>query len=357
MSRLHVVVGGQFGSEAKGHVAGHLAKDERVGAVVRVAGPNAGHTAYDKDGTAWALRQIPVAAVTNPECELMLAAGSEIDPDVLGYEVDELERVGFEIRDRLVIDPQATVIGPEHKETERWRGLTRRVGSTAKGIGAARAARVMREAETADTSLRANYPVADVAAGVRAHISRQEDVVIEGTQGYGLGLHAGYYPFCTSSDCRAIDFLAMVGVSPWSRLEYRGATQLLVWPVFRTYPIRVAGNSGPLSGELTWEEMAERTNGHAQPERTTVTQLVRRIGEWDPVLARAAMIANGAPSDSVKPVLTFLDYEFPDLANKAEIPDGHPAWEFLETRSQELDSTIALVATGPNTIIDLWETR
>ena len=61
MSRLQVVVGGQFGSEAKGACTAFLARkaaQNGLAAVIRVAGPNAGHTAYDSAGKNWALRQI-----------------------------------------------------------------------------------------------------------------------------------------------------------------------------------------------------------------------------------------------------------------------------------------------------------
>ena len=50
--------------------------------------------------------------------------------------------------------------------------------------------------------------------------------------------------------------------------------------VARTYPIRVAGNSGPLKNELTWEEISRRV-GKQVMERTTVTNKIRRVGEWD----------------------------------------------------------------------------
>ena len=66
MGKLQVIVGGQAGSEAKGHVAAQLASPELTPeglAAVRVAGPNAGHSAVDATGRKWALRQIPVAAV------------------------------------------------------------------------------------------------------------------------------------------------------------------------------------------------------------------------------------------------------------------------------------------------------
>ena len=66
-AKLDVVVGAQYGSEAKGHLVADLAarrmKEGLNPLVVRVAGPNAGHTGYDHNGKPWALRSVPVAAV------------------------------------------------------------------------------------------------------------------------------------------------------------------------------------------------------------------------------------------------------------------------------------------------------
>lgn len=363
MGTLHVVVGGLYGSEAKGHVTGWLAKSPHVAAVARVAGPNAGHTAY-RDGVGFALRQIPCAAVTNLDCRLIIAAGSEIDPDVLYGEIDQLEAAGIPVRDRLWIDPEATVITEDHKQAETK--LTGRIGSTAKGIGAARSDRLMRNATTWEEWYKSlprddymdnmSLNMVPTAPMLNSAFASDKDVIIEGTQGFGLGLHAGEYPYCTSSDCRAIDFLAMTGLNPWAP-----SIELQVWPVFRTYPIRVAGNSGPMYRELSWEELAARTNGYIKPERTTVTKKVRRIGEWDANLAHRAMVANGWPSHRLYPVLTFVDYVFPELASVGDrgTLDRHPdLWSFIQRIEADLGTLndparLAAFTTGPDTLVPL----
>lgn len=364
MGTIHVVVGGGYGSEAKGHITGWLARTDRVSpqAVIRVAGPNAGHSAYDMLGRKWALRQVPVAAVTNLEAGMYIAAGSEIDPAVLEAEVTALEEAGIPVRDRLFIHPSATVIEPRHHTAEQ--SLTFKIGSTAKGIGAARADRIMRSAKTwwdweheqpADSP---DYRLSDYhQSDLRNILLESGNVIIEGTQGYGLGLHTTHYPYATSSDCRAVDFLAMAGLSPWM-----DGVEVAVWPVFRTYPIRVAGNSGPMYRELDWAELAERTGGYIQPERTTVTNNIRRIGEWDSQLAQRAMRANGAPSENIYPVLMFVDYVFPELAGVTDsdkIQDRASLNEYLlDIEDDLLGTPLAAIGTGPNSIIplrkDLW---
>jgi adenylosuccinate synthase len=293
---LKVVTGGQFGSEAKGAVTAALCneavKDGHDVHVVRVGGPNAGHTAYDPDGQKWALRQVPAGMVVHSDVQGYIADGSEIDLVVLTDELDRLEAAGHKVRDRLTVSGEATVIGQEHKRREQ--ALVGQIGSTGKGIGAARADRLLRTAHrVSDFAGRGALPDLGVRIEEANRIGpgltmlardRYSSVVVEGVQGYGLGLHAGFYPQCTSSDVRAIDSLAAAGISPWGLMP---DLDLELHLVVRPYPIRVAGNSGPLRGETSWEELG------LEPERTTVTQKIRRVGEFDLDLVREAIQANG----------------------------------------------------------------
>jgi len=355
---LSVVVGGQYGSEGKGAVAGFLTSEklDQPGpfACVRVAGPNAGHTVMGRgpngepEGTySWRLRTIPVAAVSNPKADLVIAAGSEIEPAVLTDELESLEKAGYEVKRRLYIDGQATILEEKHKQAEADFGLTAKLGSTGKGIGAARAARLMREAELARSYYDAKeYNVIKTDAYLRKILNDGGHVVIEGTQGYGLGLHAGHYPQCTSSDCRAIDFCAMAGVSPvssWVR-DYK------VWSVMRTFPIRVAGNSGPMLGETSWDELG------LEPELTTVTKKVRRVGAFDFDLAAAAIEANGGPA-VVDIALTMFDYVFPEYKNRHGWLNFHDlsddAQHYIEDIETASGALVKLLGTGPNTVLQV----
>lgn len=328
---VETVVGGQYGSEAKGHVTAQLVKaaaqDARTFVEsnpelelpetinIRVAGPNAGHTVYDEAGNKFALRQIPVGAVYE-DVKLYIAPGSEIDLDVLYDEINTLEHSGHSLAGRLLISQQATVIDRAHKTQEAE--LVGRIGSTGKGIGAARAARLLRQAVTMGQQFffsddgqpfEFREPHEWYANDTYVH-DKNSHIVIEGTQGYGLGLHAGHYPQVTSSDARAIDFQAMAGVDP-TRCSVKSTN----WIVARVFPIRVAGNSGPMKNETTWEAL-----GLAE-ERTTVTQKVRRVGGWDPELLAAAVQANGG--HKAKVVITMLDQIIPELAGYQEEHDEH----------------------------------
>lgn len=310
---LDVVVGSQFGSEGKGHVTAQVvARHHETGQRVinmRVAGPNAGHCVVDAKGTKYPLRSIPVGAAISDDIWCYIAPGSEVDLDVLTYEMDLLHSGGHNVR--LYVHEEATLLTEGHRLAETKVDLQGKIGSTGKGIGAARADRIMRSAQRVSDSNTAARTIASVGGMIVTDhwldnvLSTHNNlsIVIEGTQGYGLGMHAGHYPQCTSSDARAIDFLAMAGVNPWDRR----IDDFQVWAVARVYPIRVAGNSGPLQGETTWEDLG------LPPEHTTVTHKVRRVGEWDSILVRDAIRANGGPG-VVKVALTMVDQKIPALA-------------------------------------------
>lgn len=358
--KLDVVVGAQYGSEAKGHVTqrllerfrqdwtdfGNEAREPRI-LNIRVAGPNAGHTAHDVDGQPVAFRCVPVGALI-PGVTCAIAAGSEIDPRVLLPELElASERRYGDDPFRMVIDRNATVLEPRHVEAER--GMHEAMGSTGKGIGAARADRIMRKAarvadheRTLGIIHRMRVMEGDVAA--LASNGYWDYVVVEGTQGYGLGLHTADYPHTTSSDCRAIDFLAMAGINPWMYLPGDDLITLTIWAVARVYPIRVAGPSGRLKDETSWGELG------LPEERTTVTKKVRRVGGWDQDLVNEAVRANGG-GPVVKLAVTMLDQKYPELRDVREthrVAAHKDAMRWLGEVSNQALASVRMVTTGPN---------
>ena len=351
-TRLDVVVGGQFGSESKGRVTLDVIRKRlsqgHVVFSVRVAGPNAGHVVIDEAGHRWAMRQLPVGFV-EPSAVLFIGPGSEIDRRVLASEIEAVEAAGYEVRDRLYIHPEATYLEPHHIVAEKHSDLTKRLGSTAKGIGAARADRIWRTARR----------VSDVPALFEnlGRIRNPAPVwnapgwawVIEGTQGYGLGLHAGHYPYCTSSNARAIDFCAMAGVTPWDLPDIYDSFR--VWVVVRPNPIRVAGNSGELAGETSWTDLG------LEAERTTVTQKIRRVGQFDPSIVNQAIYANG--HRVVRIALAMADQVAPALAGATEASEVADLEAEQAMVLRDLVEKIPVpylirqIGTGPSTHIDL----
>ena len=332
---------------------------------VRVGGPNAGHSVVgrcpkecgqdDSGHHVWRLRQVPVAAVTNERASLVIAAGSEIDPGVLDREIEELDSAGYDASGRLLVDQSATVLTSDHVAEEENNDIQQRLGSTAKGIGSARADRIWRTAERVGDrdDIFAHVEVLDTAHQLEVFLRNDAAVVVEGTQGYALGLHTENYPFVTSGDCRAIDFLAQAGISPWQTSGPYTDVDLKVVVCLRPYPIRVAGNSGQLKGETSWDELG------LPVEHTTVTQKIRRVGEWDAELAQAALRANGGPRAGVVYVaLTMLDSVEPAVAGQNHAVHGwrpasmpKSASELLHSLGLDTWDHLGYAGTGPDTAI------
>ena len=298
---VSVVIGGQFGSEGKGKVALEIARrsDDPV-AVVRVGGPNSGHTAYDRNGRKRVLRQLPAGCIDR-DVDVVLPAGSYIDVGVLKSELEELDYP----RDRIRISGQARIITDEHKQWEASAGLAGSIGSTGSGVGAAVMASVARGAcnfqlesfEAADHPILEPF-ICDTSEHLRNRLDAGHRVIVEGTQGFGLSLlEGGFWPKATSRSTTAAGALAEAGLSP---VDVDDVTM-----VIRSFPIRVAGDSGPLVDETTWEAIAERA-GRSEDlrEYTTVTRRLRRVGHFDPVLVRRALAVNRP----TRLVLNHLDY-------------------------------------------------
>jgi len=318
-----VVVGGQFGSEAKGKVVSFLANEFDV--AVRTGAPNAGHTVFVND-EEFKLQQVP-ATFSNPKCSLFIGAGALIDPVILRREA---ERTGA--KERIIVDPQAGVIEEKHREKEHE--LVKGIGSTGKGCGAALVDRIWRKDFLLAKDALKDFHIENVSELLNKKIDEGRNILIEGTQGYGLSLYHGIYPYVTSRDTTASGFLSEAGLSP-----------LLVKDiilVIRTFPIRVAGNSGPLPGEITWKEVSERT-GKETSETTTVTGKIRRVAEFDPEIVRKAVFAN-RPTQIA---LQFLNYLFPEDEGKNKWDELSPeAKEYILGLEKEFGVPVTLIGTG-----------
>ena len=265
------VVGGQYGSEGKGKVVTLLAAERREPCVVRCGGPNSGHTTH-AGGTELVLRQVPAAAA-HPGALLMLAAGCAVDVDIL---LEEVEKLGL-ARERIVVDPRAVLISDRDRLAEAE--ATARIGSTASGTGSALARRMsrvrdMRLAADSDV-LCARVRVASVAPLLHDRLERGGDVIVEGTQGFGLSLlHGFHYPYVTARDTTAAGFASEVGLSP------RHIDSITM--VVRTFPIRVGGNSGPIDDEITWDVVRDLSGApETMPEYTSVTRRLRRVAHFN----------------------------------------------------------------------------
>ncbi len=314
------IVGAQFGSEGKGAVI-HRLRD-RFDIAVRTGGPNAGHSFWH-EGTVYKMRQLPVPW-TNHRCELALGAGAVIDPEVLAAEQRMTGRTPY-------IDRNATFILPEDKQRETRSGLVENIGSTGEGVGAARIGKIARSERQRLAGYHDGYNITDVSRMLDEALILDKHILLEGTQGAGLSLHHGRWPFVTSNDTNAAQLLADSGIAP-NRLSHT----LLV---ARTYPIRVGGRSGPLYQEIEWGNIP----GDVEPERTTVTNRQRRIGLWDEEMFSTAMRLN----DPCGVVITFTDYLNPamrGLTKAQAMPADVKRW--LVNLQDTHNVPIVMIGTG-----------
>lgn len=331
---ITVIVGGQFGSEGKGKVAHYLARERRAAFAVRVGGPNSGHSVVGRDRTIRVFRQLPTAAIES-HVHCVLAAGSYLDPDLLLAEVQSL---GITPK-RLSIDPHAFMISAADRVNEL--GLKERIGSTGSGTGAA----LVRRCARADGGLFARDDgrlapfVRSVSPLLRGALDAGERIVLEGTQGFGLSvLHSPHYPRVTSRDTTAATFVGEAGLSPMDVDE--------IVLVIRSFPIRVAGDSGPLPSEIDWETVTAES-GYPTPllEHTSVTKRVRRVGRFDPDIVVQAIAAN-RPSAIVLNHLDYVDFQ---VRRSGQLTNA--AREFVEDVERQLGRRVDFLGTSPATTL------
>jgi adenylosuccinate synthase len=331
MSSVTVVVGGQFGSEGKGKVAQCLAREQGAAAVVRVGGSNSGHTAVAPSGDRIILRHLPTAAVDDGAI-CVLAPGSYLQVDVL---LNEIEQVALD-PERLIIDRNAFVITEADRAHESGSDLRARIGSTNSGTGAAVVRRVERRhaASLAQDVAELRRFVGDTTDRLRSILKKRGRVIVEGTQGFGLSLlHSPFYPWATSRDTSAAGAVSEAGLSPRDVDE--------IYLVVRAFPIRVAGNSGPLQHELSWDDVTQ-LSGAAEPlaEYTSVTGALRRVARFDPDIVRRAVAVN-QPSSLV---MNHVDYVDAACAQQRELTPA--AREFVVNVARAIGRSVDYVGVS-----------
>lgn len=332
---VDVLVGLQLGSEGKGRIAQLLAHKYR--AAVRVGAPNAGHSIWHR-GILYKMRTIPCAWI-NEQCELYIGAGGMINMGVLA---DELKLVPTATH-RLHIDVNAAIVNEGQAHAELRLGMFEKIGSTTEGVGQATAAKMLRQQgeSVIAKSMKELQPwLCGTSSLLNQHIDRNELIMIEGTQGYGLSLNHGYYPYVTSRDVLASSMLSDCGLAP--------SVVRSVIGVMRTFPIRVAGNSGPMGAEeLTWEDMRRISGAPSDvdlTERTTVTKRIRRISHMNWDMLEAAVKANRCDEIAIT-FMDYVSYEDREKSSWKELSDK--GREFVKMASMRLQTPVTILSTGP----------
>lgn len=341
---VDVLIGGQFGSEGKGHIAGALSKSYDL--IIRVGGPNAGHTVSSGSGV-YTYHQLPSGS-KDSKAKILLGPGMTIHKENL---LKEIKDCGIG-PDRLCIDPQAILIQTKHIEQEET--MKAQIASTASGSGAAAADRILGRTNTPPklakddpdlniyTERRANF-AGDAVSELEIHYRERKKILLEGTQGSGLSIFNGQYPHVTSRDTNISGCLAEVGISP------KRVRRIIM--VVRTTPIRVGNpdggefTSGRLKNETTFAEIAIQAGLQpekvTEAEKTSTTKRYRRVGWFDWELFRRSCMIN-TPTDIV---LTFVDY-LSEKNQKAR------RFEQLEVDTIKFIEEIEHVAQAPVSIIN-----
>lgn len=289
------IVGGQFGSEAKGSAAAWVAyqlserqigKDAgRFDIVTCNSGAQAGHTSIH-GGKKFVVFHLPTAPLISPGSIGYLNAGAIIDPDGLRKELEQYGSCFL----RFFIHPNAAVITQDCRDAEgRVDSAQTAIASTRKGVGEALARKILRSGAIAYRAL--NMPAIVSRLDLNDEMQRGSSVLVEVPQGIGLSLNGPFYPHCTSRDCTPAQAASDAGIHP----SFVGPIML----VLRTFPIRVgnikeallgeaaeapmseisrsvgfSGGCYPDQREISWEELG------VEPEITTITKRVRRVFTW-----------------------------------------------------------------------------
>jgi adenylosuccinate synthase len=332
---VDVIVGGQWGSEGKGHIASYLAPEYRT--LVRVGGPNAGHKVF-LNPENYTHHQLP-SGTLRCQARLVIAPGAVLNAESLLKEIAEC-KVDSQ---RLSIDPQAMIISP--KDIAKESGLVKAIGSTGQGVGFATARRITGRG----TGVRLARDIKELIPFIRESseileraFHSGEKVLVEGTQGAGLSIYHGSYPYVTSRDTSVAGCLSEAGIPP-SRVRR-------VVMACRSYPIRVQSPEGATSGDMgrdiDWPTIGKRSGLSLEQlkttERTSTTNRDRRVAEFNWTLLRRASALNG-PTDIA---LTFADY----LSSKNEEARRFeqltsPTIVFIEEVERVAAAPVSLIST------------
>ncbi|MEN6370790.1 MAG: adenylosuccinate synthase [Armatimonadota bacterium] len=317
-----VVVGMQWGDEAKGKVVDYVSQNADI--VVRYnGGNNAGHTVVI-DGEIFKFHTLPVGAL-NKGVTSIIADGVVIDPSVLVEELDSLTARGYNGKS-LKISGNAHVIMPYHKlfdHLEEGKKGDRKIGTTGRGIGPCYADKIsrigIRISELIDpeqfrkklsqvlrvkneilTKVYEHEPLSedDIFAEYSAYAERiapfvadtthmlhreakaGKRIVFEGAHGTLLDIDHGTYPYVTSSHTIAGGACIGTGVGPTMIGKVIG--------VAKSYTTRV--------GEGWFPTELENETGNYLRERGkeygTTTGRPRRCGWFDAVAVRLSSLVS-----------------------------------------------------------------
>ncbi len=320
---VSMVIGAQWGDEAKGKIVDLLSQEARITARFN-GGDNAGHTVVNDFGT-FKLRLTP-NGFSNPNTICIIGPGVVVNLATLIDELHRIKAAGIDLSERLWISPRCHVVMPYHPMVEAIYELAKgdaNTGTTKRGMGPVYADKVsyngirlvdMQDQAIFHEKLQVQLQVknalfrafnleplevqsvmqekleqfAQIESMVRESFgllqnALKEDatIVLEGAQGSLLDNTWGTYPFCTASTTISGGAMAGLGIAP------RWITRVI--GVAKAYTTRVG--RGPMPTEL--DDETGRVLQNEGKEFGTVTGRPRRCGWFDADLVAFTSKLNG----------------------------------------------------------------
>lgn len=286
MMSIIVVQGAQYGSEGKGQVAANLCVERNVDFAIRTGAINAGHTVY-YNGVPYKMQQLPTGWV-NPNTKLVIGPGAYIHLPTLLAEVRMVGEATGEgvdgVKKRLLIDHRVGYHSIDDENVAKKANRHLHIGATGKGCAEAIIAKIANRGHGYlfhHTDHAKEFQLVDVPGCIIPALHNSAQLLIEGTQGSLLDLHLGPWPYVTSRMTSAANWVAEAGLSPAFKYE--------IVLVARTYPIRVAGNSGPLPEETSWPTLCRVMNRKRLDKGMTEIVPERALYTFEQVLAEEAV--------------------------------------------------------------------
>lgn len=318
-----IVVGSQWGDEAKGKMVDLLSEQAQIVARYN-GGDNAGHTVVNRYGT-FKLRLTPNGFST-PDAQCVIGPGVVLNLATLISEIKTIQQAGINLNNRLWVSPRCHVVMPYHPALEavyeeaKGAGAT---GTTRRGMGPVYADKVsyngirlfdfanpavlrakletqlkmknqfLRAAAKDSLNLEQIFQekleqYAEIRQYVHEPFGMIQDtlinkgqILLEAAQGSLLDNDWGTYPFVTASTTISGGAAGGLGIAP------RWITRVI--GVAKAYTTRVG--AGPMPTELLDADGDALRNAGA--EFGTVTGRPRRCGWFDAALVRFTSQLNG----------------------------------------------------------------
>lgn len=328
---LTLIVGAQFGGEGKGKIGAYLGLKQKYDVVCRCGGVNSSHT-VEYQGRTWRLRLLPGACITSKPRLVAFGAGTLLHVPTLLKEISSTKTNPASI----AIDPRAGIVEQHHIVEQRKDKRYNKIGSTLTGTGYASADRALRRLRLArDIPLLSNM-IRDVPRLLYQQLRKNDHVLIEGHQGFGLSNYHGDYPYTSSRDTTSAAYLSELGISPNRRMKIILAVKI--------FPTR--NHPGYLPREMSKSEADVRKIIEFGGGSWEIPNRRRRVGKMDFNALKYSAEVNGATEIA----LMGADYFDASIREKRSRRYISPPLKQLIARLQKTTGLpVKLISTGPDT--------